>query len=83
MKTFYIPLLASALLAAACGQGAQQFEIDNTKPVTPDNRVIYQMNIGAFTPEGTFAAAGRQLGRLDTLGADILWLMPIYPRATR
>ena len=80
MKTFYIPLLASALLAAACGQGAQQFEIDNTKPVTPDNRVIYQMNIGAFTPEGTFAAAGRQLGRLDTLGADILWLMPIYPR---
>ena len=64
MKTFYIPLLASALLAAACGQGAQQFDIDNTKPVTPDNRVIYQMNIGAFTPEGTFAAAGRQLGRL-------------------
>ena len=43
MKTFYIPLLASALLAAACGQGALQFDIDNTKPVTPDNRVIYQM----------------------------------------
>ena len=72
MKTFYIPLLASALLAAACGQGAQQFDIDNTKPVTPDNRVIYQMNIGAFTPEGTFAAAGRQLGRLDTLGRHTL-----------
>ena len=56
MKTFYIPLLASALLAAACGQGAQQFEIDNTKPVTPDNRVIYQKN-GASTfrsaPKGT------------------------------
>ena len=73
--------LAITLLLAACGGGSPDaFNVDNTKPVSSENRVIYQMNIGAFTPEGTFKAAQEQLARLDTLGVDILWLMPIYPR---
>ena len=73
--------LAIALLLAACGGCAPDaFSVDNTKPVSLENRIIYQMNIGAFTPEGTFKAAQGQLARLDTLGVDILWLMPIYPR---
>ena len=37
------------------------------------------MNTRQFTPEGTFAAAQRQLPRLKALGVDIIWLMPIYP----
>ena len=74
-------ILAITLLLAACGGCAPDtFNVDNTKPVSPENRIIYQMNIGAFTPEGTFKAAQEQLARLDTLGVDILWLMPIYPR---
>ncbi len=73
--------LAITLLLAACGGGSPSaYNVDNTEPVGPENRVIYQMNIGAFTPEGTFKAAQGQLARLDTLGVDILWLMPIYPR---
>ena len=56
------------------------FHVANIVTVGLENRVIYQLNIGAFTPEGTFKAAQEQLGRLDTLGIDILWLMPIYPR---
>ena len=68
------------LLLAACGKGSPAFLVDNTKPVGKENRIIYQLNIGAFTSEGTFKAAQEQLGRLDTLGIDILWLMPIYPR---
>ena len=43
-------------------------------------RVIYEMNVGSFTAEGTFAAAQQRLGELKTLGIDIVWLMPIYPR---
>lgn len=39
--------------------------------------VIYQINTRQFTPEGTFAAATRQLPRLKALGVDILWLMPV------
>ena len=92
MKKNFLSLLSlvAVLLLAACrsaggrsqgenpGDGA--FTVDNTKPVSEENRIIYQLNVGAFTPEGTFAAAQQQLGRLDTLGIDILWLMPIYPR---
>ncbi len=45
-------------------------------------QVIYEMNVGSFTAEGTFAAAQAQLPQLKTLGIDIVWLMPIYPRGT-
>ncbi len=55
-------------------------EVDNTKALGPRNRVIYEMNVGSFTTAGTFAAAGEQLSELRTLGIDIVWLMPIYPR---
>lgn len=41
--------------------------------------VIYQINTRQFTPEGTFRAAQAQLPRLQRLGVDILWLMPIHP----
>ena len=76
----YLLTLVAVLLLAACNPGKEAFSVDNTVPVSQENRVIYQLNIGAFTPEGTFKAAQEQLGRLDTLGVDILWLMPIYPR---
>lgn len=46
------------------------------------HQVIYEMNIGSFTQAGTFAAAQQKLDELKTLGVDIVWLMPIYPRGT-
>lgn len=72
-------VLAAALLLAACG-GTAGLNVDNTEPVSPANRVIYEMNAGAFTPEGTFKAAEARLSELKKLGIDIVWLMPIYPR---
>lgn len=71
--------LAAALLMTACG-GAPAIEVDNTRPVSDANRVIYEMNVGSFTPEGTFEAARLRLDQLRTLGVDIVWLMPVYPR---
>ena len=44
------------------------------------HQVIYEMNVGAFTSAGTFNAAKDKLEDLKTLGVDIVWLMPIYPR---
>lgn len=73
-------ILAIVLMLSACGGATKSLVVDNTQPVSDANRVIYQMNVGAFTAEGTFQAAAQQLGRLDTLGIDIIWLMPIYPR---
>ncbi|MBR1879985.1 MAG: hypothetical protein IJ804_04450 [Prevotella sp.] len=80
MKKNIVSLLSLVLLFTACGQGTQSFTVDGTKPLGDANRVIYQMNVGAFTAEGTFQAAQQGLDRLDTLGVDILWLMPVYPR---
>ena len=80
MKKYYFSLLSLVLLFTACGQGTQNFTVDGTQPLSDANRVIYQMNVGAFTAEGTFQSAQQGLDRLDTLGVDILWLMPIYPR---
>ncbi len=48
-----------------------------THPEWSRDAVIYQVNTRQFTPEGTFAAAEKQLPRLKELGVDILWLMPV------
>ena len=50
-----------------------------TTPAWAVDATIYQVNTRQFTPEGTFAAAARQLPRLRDLGVDIVWLMPIHP----
>ncbi len=48
-------------------------------PQWSKNATIYQINTRNFTAEGTFRAAEAHLPRLEDLGADILWLMPIHP----
>ncbi|HEY9542640.1 alpha-amylase family glycosyl hydrolase [Prevotella sp.] len=58
----------------------EALNVDNTKPLSAQNQVIYEMNVGCMTPEGTFKAATAKLADLRKLGIDIVWLMPIYPR---
>lgn len=53
---------------------------NSTEKREEGRRVIYEMNIGSFSQEGTFAAAQTQLPVLKNLGVDIVWLMPVYPR---
>jgi maltooligosyltrehalose trehalohydrolase len=40
-------------------------------------QVLYEMHIGTFTREGTYAAAARELGELARLGVTTLELMPV------
>jgi maltooligosyltrehalose trehalohydrolase len=42
-----------------------------------DQQVIYEIHIGTFTPEGTWAAACRQLAELAGLGITVLEVMPV------
>lgn len=41
--------------------------------------VIYEVNVRQFSPEGSFDKVTEALPRLQDLGVDILWLMPIHP----
>lgn len=95
MRILSVIMIAAAMIFTSCGQPQTQTEkaVENTvsnpyKPIPyvkikhPEwakNAVIYQINTRQFTPEGTFAAAEKELPRLKAFGADILWLMPIHP----
>jgi maltooligosyltrehalose trehalohydrolase len=46
-------------------------------------QVIYEMHIGTFTPEGTWAAAMRELPALRRAGLTLLELMPVAEFAGR
>ena len=50
-----------------------------THPAWSYPAVLYEMNVRQLTPEGTFAAAEKQLFRLRELGIDAVWLMPVHP----
>jgi alpha-amylase len=40
---------------------------------------IYEVNLRQYTPEGTFQAFEKSLGRLKEMGVQTLWFMPINP----
>lgn len=42
-----------------------------------EEAVIYELHVGTFTPEGTFAAAEEKLGYLADLGITAVELMPV------
>ena len=39
--------------------------------------VVYELHVGTFTPEGTFAAAAGRLDHLVELGVDLVELLPV------
>ncbi len=45
--------------------------------VRPEGQVIYEMHIGTFTREGTWAAAAARLPHLAELGVTLLEVMPV------
>lgn len=53
--------------------------VELSHPQWCKNATIYEVNIRQYTQEGTFQAFSDHLPRLQQLGVDILWLMPIHP----
>jgi maltooligosyltrehalose trehalohydrolase len=45
--------------------------------VRVEGQVLYEIHVGAFTPEGTWAAAARRLPALAELGVTLVEVMPI------
>lgn len=46
-------------------------------PPTPGSLVFYELHVGTFTKEGTFATAAARLGHLAGLGVTAVEIMPI------
>ena len=74
--------LSAGLMLTACNTG------DTAPANTPDvlvhpewshNAVIYEMNVRQHSPAGTLNSARADLARLNQLGVDIVWLMPVHP----
>jgi maltooligosyltrehalose trehalohydrolase len=49
----------------------------NWRGRAPTERVVYELHLGTFTPEGTWAAAAEQLPELARIGITVLEIMPI------
>jgi glycosidase len=58
--------------------GVFRTEDSRSNPSWVRDAVIYEIFLPAFTPEGTLAAAEERLPLIRTLGANTVWLMPIY-----
>ncbi len=48
-----------------------------------EGQIIYEMHVGTFTREGTWAAAAREIGELAALGITCVEMMPIAEFAGR
>ena len=48
----------------------------------PEDAVIYQVNMRAFSASGNFAGVTARLDSIRALGANVVYLLPIYPVGT-
>ncbi len=74
--TFFIFLLCC--LCAPEKEPADQ-DAELKFPERAKDMVIYEVNVRQYTPEGTFNAFAEHLPRLQEMGVDILWIMPVQP----
>jgi glycosidase len=85
MNTIKFLTLSILILMISCKSEKENAEpiieetIDFVLPEWAKADNIYEVNIRQYTPEGTFKAFEAHLPRLKEMGADILWLMPIFP----
>jgi len=57
--------------------GAWAWTDDAWGGLDPDDLVVYELHVGTFTPQGTFAAAAERLPALRELGVTAVELMPV------
>ncbi len=74
-------LLLALWLFVACGPVETEERVISSviHPEWSVHANIYEVNIRQYTPEGTFEAFLPHLDRLQDMGVDILWFMPIQP----
>jgi glycosidase len=79
VQTSATPASQPSTAVTVTSAGARPAADTTAYPSWTRSASIYEINVRQYTPEGTFAALQRHLPRLDSLGVDILWLMPVQP----
>lgn len=69
-----ITVLALVPILLSCNRTT----VSNKDERVPENRVIYEVFVRNFSPEGNLKGVETQIPRLKELGVDVVWLMPIY-----
>jgi maltooligosyltrehalose trehalohydrolase len=63
--------------------GAHRWADEGFTPVPLARAVLYELHVGTFTPQGTFAAVAEHLGHLADLGVTHVELLPVAAFAGR
>ncbi len=85
MKKIYLLVIIVTLLSTGCvtPKVIEKKDVVKLEQVHVnkwfDSSTIYEVNVRQYTKEGTFAAFSRHLPRLQELGVEILWFMPVHP----
>ncbi|KOS05603.1 alpha-amylase [Flavobacterium akiainvivens] len=87
LSKIFLSLFASVALLSCSDDDAVQAQSFNYEQYgqpfanmpLPQDAVIYQVNVRSFSPEGTLNAVRQRLSYIKELGANVVYLMPIYP----
>lgn len=74
---FAVLLIGFTAFLGACVE--QKKEADSYQLPDLEDVVIYQINPRVFAPNNSFNAILPQLDKIENLGCNVLWFMPIYP----
>ncbi|OYV66775.1 MAG: hypothetical protein B7Z72_10730, partial [Gemmatimonadetes bacterium 21-71-4] len=80
-------VILAACLSLAAGRHAMAQPVRASAPavaLAPDTSwvtrcAIYEVNVRDFSPAGNLRGVTAGLGRIQAAGANVIWLMPIYP----
>ncbi len=76
-------LLTAFVLLSACTNKSTTGDMPAGKETVnagwTKDAVLYELNVRQFTDEGSFAAIEDHIARLQDLGVDVIWFMPIHP----
>lgn len=60
-------------------QGYRQYGSPFLGVPEPEDVVMYEVNLRAFSPGGDIQGVTERLDHIRSLGVNVIWLMPIYP----
>lgn len=86
INIFYTLILALAFVSCSSSDNDsapaspyQQYGASFDKMPKKEDAIIYQVNIRAFSQAGTLKSVQDRLTQIQELGANVVYLMPVYP----